>query len=85
MLADSQTEIAAEIVRRRNVAIISHPDSGKMTLTEKLLLYGRAIQEAGAVKARRAQRHAMSDWMVLEQLWGISITFSMLLFNKWSL
>ncbi|MEO1070355.1 MAG: GTP-binding protein, partial [Cyanobacteria bacterium J06638_6] len=54
--------IADAVEQRRNFAIISHPDAGKTTLTEKLLLYGGAIQEAGAVKAKRAQRSATSDW-----------------------
>ncbi|MEO0456820.1 MAG: peptide chain release factor 3 [Cyanobacteria bacterium P01_A01_bin.114] len=74
------TEIQAAVEQRRNFAIISHPDAGKTTLTEKLLLYGGAIHEAGAVKARRAQRHAVSDWMELEQQRGISITSTVLQF-----
>ncbi len=73
-------QIRAEVERRRNFAIISHPDAGKTTLTEKLLLYGGAIHEAGAVKARRAQRHATSDWMAMEQQRGISITSTVLQF-----
>jgi peptide chain release factor 3 len=73
-------EIQAAVEQRRNFAIISHPDAGKTTLTEKLLLYGGAIHEAGAVKARRAQRHAVSDWMELEQQRGISITSTVLQF-----
>ena len=76
-----QTEIAAAVEKRRNFAIISHPDAGKTTLTEKLLLYGGAIHEAGAVKARRAQRHATSDWMAMEQQRGISITSTVLQFQ----
>jgi peptide chain release factor 3 len=72
---------AAEIARRRTFAIISHPDAGKTTLTEKLLLYGGAIHLAGSVKARRAERHATSDWMKLEQERGISITSSVLQFE----
>ncbi|MEO0988943.1 MAG: peptide chain release factor 3 [Cyanobacteria bacterium J06639_14] len=71
----------SEVERRRNFAIISHPDAGKTTLTEKLLLYGGAIHEAGAVKARRAQRHATSDWMEMEQQRGISITSTVLQFD----
>lgn len=74
------TEIAKAVEERRNFAIISHPDAGKTTLTEKLLLYGGAIQEAGAVKAKRAQRSATSDWMELEQQRGISITSTVLQF-----
>jgi peptide chain release factor 3 len=75
-----QVELETEIERRRNFAIISHPDAGKTTLTEKLLLYGGAIHEAGAVKARRAQRKATSDWMEMEQQRGISITSTVLQF-----
>ncbi|HIK26666.1 MAG: peptide chain release factor 3 [Oscillatoriaceae bacterium SKW80] len=81
MTVELQAEIAAEVNRRCNFAIISHPDAGKTTLTEKLLLYGGAIHEAGAVKARRAQRHATSDWMVMEQQRGISITSTVLQFE----
>lgn len=73
--------IANEIQRRRTFAIISHPDAGKTTLTEKLLLYGGAVNQAGAVKAKRAQRHATSDWMKLEQQRGISITSTVLQFD----
>lgn len=74
-------EIQQAVQKRRNFAIISHPDAGKTTLTEKLLLYGGAIQEAGAVRARRNQRHATSDWMELEKQRGISITSTVLLFE----
>ncbi len=70
-----------EAARRRTFAIISHPDAGKTTLTEKLLLFGGAIREAGTVKARRAQRHAVSDWMKVEQERGISVTSSVLQFD----
>lgn len=73
--------IVREVERRRNFAIISHPDAGKTTLTEKLLLYGGAIQEAGAVKAKKAQRSATSDWMAMEQQRGISITSTVLQFE----
>src|SRR5688500_11090055 len=76
----AQDALAAAISRRRTFAIISHPDAGKTTLTEKLLLYGGAIHLAGAVKARRAQRHATSDWMKLEQERGISVTSSVMQF-----
>jgi peptide chain release factor 3 len=69
-----------ETARRRSFAIISHPDAGKTTLTEKLLLFGGAIQLAGAVKGRKAARHATSDWMELEQQRGISVTTSVLQF-----
>lgn len=74
-------EISKAVTLRRNFAIISHPDAGKTTLTEKLLLYGGAIQEAGAVKARRTQRSATSDWMAMEQQRGISITSTVLQFD----
>lgn len=70
-----------EVRRRRTFAIISHPDAGKTTLTEKLLLYGGAIHLAGSVKARRAERHATSDWMELERQRGISVTSSVLQFE----
>ena len=69
-----------EIARRRTFAIISHPDAGKTTLTEKLLLFGGAIQMAGTVKGRKAARHATSDWMELEQQRGISVTSSVMQF-----
>jgi peptide chain release factor 3 len=72
--------IAAEALRRRTFAIISHPDAGKTTLTEKLLLYGGAIHLAGSVKSRRATRHATSDWMAIERERGISVTSSVLQF-----
>jgi len=65
--------IAAEVARRRTFAIISHPDAGKTTLTEKLLLFAGAIQIAGSVKARKASRHATSDWMEIEKQRGISV------------
>jgi peptide chain release factor 3 len=79
---DARAErVAAEAARRRTFAIISHPDAGKTTLTEKLLLYGGAIHLAGSVKARRAARHATSDWMKLEQERGISVTSSVLQFD----
>ncbi|UIE36039.1 peptide chain release factor 3 [Leptodesmis sichuanensis] len=81
MPTELQAELQAEVDRRRNFAIISHPDAGKTTLTEKLLLYGGAIHQAGAVKARRAQRHATSDWMEMEQQRGISITSTVLQFD----
>jgi peptide chain release factor 3 len=72
--------LADEIARRRTFAIISHPDAGKTTLTEKLLLFGGAIQLAGTVKGRKATRHATSDWMALEQQRGISVTSSVMQF-----
>jgi peptide chain release factor 3 len=70
----------SEHLKRRTFAIISHPDAGKTTLTEKLLLFGGAIQMAGAVKGRKATRHATSDWMRLEQERGISVTSSVMQF-----
>ena len=70
-----------EIDRRRTFGIISHPDAGKTTLTEKLLLFGGAIQQAGAVRARKAARHATSDWMAIEKERGISVTSSVMKFN----
>lgn len=80
MPPEIQTELENAVQHRRNFAIISHPDAGKTTLTEKLLLYGGAIHEAGSVKARRAQRKATSDWMEMEQQRGISITSTVLQF-----
>jgi len=74
-------DLQQEIRRRRTFAIISHPDAGKTTLTEKLLLYGGAIQQAGSVKGKAAARHAVSDWMELEKQRGISITSSVLQFQ----
>ncbi len=70
----------SETARRRTFAIISHPDAGKTTLTEKLLLFGGAIQMAGSVKGRKAARHATSDWMALEKERGISVTSSVMQF-----
>ena len=72
--------ISDQVRKRRTFAIISHPDAGKTTLTEKLLLYGGAIQLAGTVKGRKASRHATSDWMRLEQERGISVTSSVMQF-----
>jgi len=74
------SDIRQQVSKRRTFAIISHPDAGKTTLTEKLLLYGGAIQLAGTVKGRKASRHATSDWMALEQQRGISITSSVMQF-----
>ena len=70
-----------QVKRRRTFAIISHPDAGKTTLTEKLLLFGGAIQMAGAVKGRKAGRHATSDWMEVEKQRGISVTSSVMQFE----
>ncbi|WP_426683683.1 peptide chain release factor 3 [Xanthomonas translucens pv. undulosa] len=74
------SDVAQEAARRRTFAIISHPDAGKTTLTEKLLLFGGAIQMAGSVKGRKAARHATSDWMALEKERGISVTSSVMQF-----
>ncbi len=75
------TELNAEIRRRRTFAIISHPDAGKTTLTEKLLLYSGAVDLAGSVRAKKDQRHATSDWMELERQRGISVTSTVLQFE----
>ncbi len=74
-------DLAREVARRRTFAIISHPDAGKTTLTERLLLYGGAIQLAGTVKARKSSRYATSDWMELEKQRGISVTSSVMQFH----
>ena len=74
-------DLINEIKKRRTFAIISHPDAGKTTLTEKLLLYGGAIRLAGSVKARKASKHAVSDWMEIEKQRGISVTSSVMQFN----
>ena len=73
--------VREEILRRRTFAIISHPDAGKTTLTEKLLLYGGAIQQAGMVKGKKNMKHAVSDWMEIEKQRGISVTSSVMQFN----
>ena len=75
------SNLESEIKKRRTFAIISHPDAGKTTLTEKLLLYGGAINLAGSVKGRKTERHAVSDWMEIEKQRGISVTSSVLQFN----
>jgi peptide chain release factor 3 len=80
MSAALPSDAATEAARRRTFAIISHPDAGKTTLTEKLLLFGGAIQMAGSVKGRKAARHATSDWMALEKERGISVTSSVMQF-----
>ena len=86
MLPNPQTPefaaaLHAQVQKRRTFAIISHPDAGKTTLTEKLLLYGGAIRQAGSVKARKAERHATSDWMEIEKQRGISVTSSAMQFE----
>ena len=80
-MSEIKKEITQEVQKRRTFAIISHPDAGKTTLTEKLLLYGGAIREAGTVKSRKSQKHAVSDWMEIEKQRGISVTSSVLQFN----
>ncbi|MFZ1624785.1 MAG: peptide chain release factor 3 [Gammaproteobacteria bacterium] len=80
-LIESSSALSQEVGRRRTFAIISHPDAGKTTLTEKLLLFGGAIQLAGTVKARRSSRHATSDWMEVEKQRGISVTSSVMQFE----
>ncbi len=80
-MSDDTRQLSREIERRRTFAIISHPDAGKTTLTEKLLLYGGAIRQAGAVRARRAARHATSDWLELEKQRGISVSSSVMTFE----
>ena len=77
----SESILEREIARRRTFAIISHPDAGKTTMTEKLLLYGGAIHLAGSVKARRKTKYATSDWMEIEKQRGISVTSSVLQFE----
>ncbi|MDR3299828.1 MAG: peptide chain release factor 3 [Candidatus Accumulibacter sp.] len=74
-------EILRDVARRRTFAIVSHPDAGKTTLTEKLLLFGGAIQLAGTVKSRKSARHATSDWMEVEKQRGISVTSSVMQFD----
>jgi peptide chain release factor 3 len=78
---DRSSSLSREVARRRTFAIISHPDAGKTTLTEKLLLFGGALREAGAVRARRADRHATSDWLELEKQRGISVSSSVMHFE----
>src|SRR3954467_5701053 len=73
--------LAKEVSRRRTFAIISHPDAGKTTLTEKLLLYGGAIHLAGAVRAKANQRHTASDWMEIEKQGGAPVSSSVLQFE----
>jgi peptide chain release factor 3 len=79
--AQTSETIAREVARRRTFAIISHPDAGKTTLTEKTLLYAGAIELAGAVRGKKTQRHAVSDWMEIERERGISITSAALEFD----
>ncbi len=81
MTKTESANIMEEVKKRRTFAIISHPDAGKTTLTEKLLLYGGAIREAGTVKGRKASKFATSDWMEIEKQRGISVTSSVLQFD----
>ena len=76
----SDSNFVNEINKRRTFAIISHPDAGKTTMTEKLLLFGNAIQVAGTVKSKKSDRHATSDWMAMEKERGISVTTSVMQF-----
>ena len=80
-MTEQNLSLMEEVKRRRTFAIISHPDAGKTTLTEKFLLYGGAIREAGSVKSRRSQKHAVSDWMEIEKQRGISVASSVLQFE----
>ena len=75
------SDIAKEVARRRTFGIISHPDAGKTTLTEKLLMFSGAIQLAGTVKARKSGRHATSDWMEIEKQRGVSVASSVMQFE----
>src|SRR4051812_37947237 len=79
--APGRSTLAAEVARRRTFAIISHPDAGKTTLTEKLLLFGGAIQLAGQVKAKGERRNTRSDWMAIERARGISVVTSVMTFE----
>ena len=81
IITDYMEDIRSEIEKRRTFAIISHPDAGKTTLTEKFLLYGGAINQAGSVKGKATAKHAVSDWMEIEKQRGISVTSSVLQFN----
>ena len=81
MSSTTASELQRDVERRRTFAIISHPDAGKTTLTEKLLLFGGAIQLAGTVRARKSARHATSDWMEVEKQRGISVTSSVMQFE----
>ena len=80
-MKDSEKLLEQEVSRRRTFAIISHPDAGKTTLTEKLLLFGGAIRQAGSVKSRKSNKYATSDWMEIEKQRGISVTSSVMQFE----
>src|SRR6056297_3546644 len=75
-----ENQLRREVQKRRTFGIISHPDAGKTTLTEKLLLFGGVIQNAGSIKAKKSGKHATSDWMSVEQERGISVTSSVMKF-----
>ena len=77
-------EVKNQIKKRRTFAIISHPDAGKTTLTEKFLLYGGAINQAGSVKGKATAKHAVSDWMEIEKERGISVTSSVLQYSGYT-
>ncbi|MFN3323800.1 MAG: peptide chain release factor 3 [Bryobacteraceae bacterium] len=81
MKSRADAELSDEVAKRRTFAIISHPDAGKTTLTEKLLLYSGAVETAGSVRPRRNQRHATADWMMIEQARGITVTSTALQFE----
>ena len=79
--------LSQEVAKRRTFAIISHPDAGKTTITEKVLLFGQALQKAGTVKGKKSGQHAKSDWMEMEKERGISVTTSVMQFpmvESWS-
>ena len=80
LLLMSDLKLLEEIGKRRTFAIISHPDAGKTTITEKVLLFGRALQTAGTVKGKKSGQHAKSDWMEMEKERGISVTTSVMQF-----
>ncbi|MBO8172476.1 MAG: peptide chain release factor 3 [Bacillaceae bacterium] len=80
-MPDSKHELKSKVKQRKTFAIISHPDAGKTTLTEKLLLFGGAIRQAGSIKGRKSQKHATSDWMEIEKQRGISVTSSVMEFS----
>src|SRR5690554_7835929 len=74
------SNLSKEVAKRRTFAIISHPDAGKTTITEKVLLFGQALQKAGTVKGKKSGQHAKSDWMEMEKERGISVTTSVMQF-----
>src|SRR5690554_2346161 len=79
-MSDRAKTIAKEVAKRRTFAIISHPDAGKTTITEKVLLHGHKLQKAGTVKGKKSGQHAKSDWMEMEKERGISVTTSVMQF-----